>query len=179
MSKAVHQINLSFNPAEDRMLLRITASVESGLAEYRLWLTRRFVKLLWKVLDRMLEEAAVSDPALGPEGREAIKRFQQADILSRADFKTPFQGGDAAASPLGPDPLLITRFRVMKGPSGSQILNLMNEEGKGVHVTMNVRLIHSVRKLLSDKVREAQWDLSCDLLSEETPYLAEAPKSLN
>ena len=178
MPSSLHQLNLGFYPSEDRILLRITAGSQGDLAEYRLWFTRRFVKLLWKALDQMLEAATLSDPAIAPEGREAVKKFQQDDVLARADFMTPYAGG-AARTPLGPDPLLISRFQVSKNPEGYQILSLQTAGGQGLNLTMNAQLIHSVRKLIADKVREAQWDLPCALYIEEAVYMAEISKSVN
>ena len=178
MSSSLHQLNLAFDPAEDRMLLRITAGSPGEIAEYRLWLTRRFVRLLWKALDQMLEADAMSNPSIAPEGRKAIRKFQQDEVLSRADFTTHYTG-DAARTPLGPEPLLITRFQVTKNPDGSQILNFQTAAGQGVNLTMNTQLIHSVRKLLADKITEAQWDLPCALYTEDAVYIAEASKSIN
>ena len=56
MSAPLHQLTLTFDPIEDRMLLRIGTAKNT---EYHLWLTRRFIKVLWealmKVLDRTIE----------------------------------------------------------------------------------------------------------------------------
>ena len=56
MSAPLHQLTLTFDPVEDRMLLRIATAKNT---EYHLWLTRRFIKVLWealmKTLDRTIE----------------------------------------------------------------------------------------------------------------------------
>ena len=56
MSAPLHQLTLTFDPIEDRMLLRIGTAKNT---EYQLWLTRRFIKVLWealmKTLDRTIE----------------------------------------------------------------------------------------------------------------------------
>ena len=56
MSAPLHQLTLTFDPVEDRMLLRIGTAENT---EYHLWLTRRFIKVLWealmKTLDRTIE----------------------------------------------------------------------------------------------------------------------------
>ena len=56
MSAPLHQLTLTFDPIEDRMLLRIGTAKNT---EYHLWLTRRFIKVLWealmKTLDRTIE----------------------------------------------------------------------------------------------------------------------------
>ena len=48
----VHQIQLKYDAREDRSLLRISTLDK---CEYQFWMTRRFTKLLWPVLVRMLE----------------------------------------------------------------------------------------------------------------------------
>ena len=48
----LHQINLGYSPEEDRILLRINTT---GKTEYRLWMTRRYVKILWKLLTKSVE----------------------------------------------------------------------------------------------------------------------------
>ena len=56
MTAPLHQLTLTFDPVEDRILLRIGTADNT---EYRLWLTRRFLKVLWealmKILDRTIE----------------------------------------------------------------------------------------------------------------------------
>ena len=52
MSASLHQLTLTFDPGEDRMLLRIGTAENT---EYRLWLTRRFVKVLWEALMKTMD----------------------------------------------------------------------------------------------------------------------------
>tara|TARA_Y100001960_G_scaffold316032_1_gene382398 strand:- start:381 stop:1079 length:699 start_codon:yes stop_codon:yes gene_type:complete len=53
MAAQLHQLTLTFDPIEDRILLRIGTAENT---EYRLWLTRRFVKVLWKALMKNLDQ---------------------------------------------------------------------------------------------------------------------------
>ena len=46
------QINVSYVPGEDRLLLRVSTT---GGDEYRVWLTRRFVSLLMGLLQKEME----------------------------------------------------------------------------------------------------------------------------
>ena len=51
----LHQMTVKYLPTEDRMLLRIATSEKT---EYRLWLTRRFIGILWPALGGQLAETA-------------------------------------------------------------------------------------------------------------------------
>jgi hypothetical protein len=72
------QLNITFNPVEDRLLLRMTTGKADSLAEYRIWVTRRFAHLLWSVLDRMAEsDTELLDTRVAPESRETVREFQK------------------------------------------------------------------------------------------------------
>jgi len=66
---AIQQINISYNPVEDRLLLKIGFSDDAELA---VWLTRRLVKIMWQLLQ--------TDEIVGSQG-------------------TPSEGGASGARP--------------------------------------------------------------------------------
>jgi hypothetical protein len=45
----LRQININFDPVEDRLLLRITAGDPGNIDEFRIWLTRRLIQILWNL----------------------------------------------------------------------------------------------------------------------------------
>ena len=51
----LHQLKADFDAEQDRMLMLIAASEQ---VEVRMWLTRRFVKLLWPLLVKLADEAS-------------------------------------------------------------------------------------------------------------------------
>jgi hypothetical protein len=51
----LHQLKVDYNAEQDRLLMQIAAS---DAVELRMWLTRRFVKLLWPLLVKLAEEAS-------------------------------------------------------------------------------------------------------------------------
>ena len=67
MVDTLHQLNLTISTEEDRLLLRLSTS---GRSEYRLWLTRRFVRALWDVLVK----AAERQPGVGDQGNEEVRK---------------------------------------------------------------------------------------------------------
>lgn len=180
MAETKMQLNLTFIPVEDRLLFRIASGTPGvTMEEYRLWLTRRFVKLLWNALERMIDISTSMDPRIPPEGRNAIKQFQQSAALSHTDFATPYTS-EKATAPLGPNPLLIHKFQTRQGPDNNHILSLEATTGQTINITLNLQLIHSLRKLLADIIKEADWDLHpCAIISEGEFYVADATKTIN
>jgi hypothetical protein len=165
MPERLHQINLHFDPVEDRILLRMTVGAPEALSEFRILLTRRFVALLWKSLQGAAAESVRADERIAPASRDAVLRFQQESALARADFSTPFSQGDVA-TPLGDAPILVSRARVARSPQGGRILSLQAADGPALQINMNDQLLHSFMKLLSDAAGKAQWGLDLRLMSE-------------
>ncbi len=48
----IHQLQLAFDAAEDRLLFRLSTTAGE---EFRVFLTRRFVKMLWPHLVRTMD----------------------------------------------------------------------------------------------------------------------------
>lgn len=180
MAEAQLQLNLSFVPIEDRLLLRIASGKPGAMEEYRLWLTRRFVNLLWNVLDQMLEIHTALDPRIPPEGRKAVLQFQQSAALFQTDFKTPYNAENVTA-PLGPTPLLIYKLQSRETADENQMLSMEATTGQIINITLNLQLIHSLRKLIADTIKEAGWNLFNvrSIAPEEAVFVAEAPRTIN
>ena len=72
MSDHLHQINISYVPVEDRLMMRI--NTKQGI-EYRVWLTRRFTGILTGLLtkEKPYEADKVVDMPLGQTGILAYK----------------------------------------------------------------------------------------------------------
>ena len=51
----LHQLKVDYDAEQDRLLMQVATS--EGV-EVRLWLTRRFVKLLWPLLVKLAEDAS-------------------------------------------------------------------------------------------------------------------------
>lgn len=160
MNQKLNQINITFNPLEDRLLMRMTtgSSDDDSLTEIRMWLTRRYTRLLWSVFEKILDESVSRYPQANSENKAAIRQLQQEADLTQADFKTPYQSAPVP-TPLGETPLLLSRIQVRKDPDGSHVLNL-GTENQGINIVLNTQLVHSLMKLLAETVEKAQWDLS-------------------
>lgn len=151
----IHQIQMVYNAQEDRVLLRI---LSADRAEFRFWLTRRYVKLLWTVLLKMLER----DPAAVVHADENVRRtmmgFKHENVVRGGEFAKPFEEG-VNALPLGAAPVLLSRISGKQPGQNQQQLSLHPEQGQGIDLGVNVELLHMISKLLVDAVKQSDWDL--------------------
>ena len=157
------QLQLRFSPEEDRLLLRLNTDDRQ---EYRLWLTRRLVKLLWPVLVQTLESDALVQAQSDPDAKKAVVAFQQETALAQADFQTAFQE-DAEDLPLGDAPLLITRVQVKAGPGGGRTVSFLPNHGQGANVVFDVPTLHAFSRLLLNAAKRADWSLTLNLPKSE------------
>ncbi len=154
------QIKFEFNTIEDRLLLRISKRENySSSVEYRFWLTRRFVNIAIKAIDKLIEDELAADMQVSPDAINAMKKFQHEAALSKADFSTSY-GADAENCTLfGEKPLLVSTLKTQKKSKGKYVLSLLNNKNVGIHLTASMDLIHSLQKMLLDSANNAAWNL--------------------
>ena len=151
----LHQIQIRFDPKEDRILLRIRTADES---EFRFWLTRRYVKLLWPIVVRMLESDQQIARQGDPAAKSAVLSFQHEDALQRTDFSTQFKD-ETTNLPLGESPIVLAKIQLKQRPDGTSVLCMHPDKGEGIELAMNTVLLHSFAKLLTDAVALSEWEL--------------------
>ena len=151
----IHQIQMKYSAQEDRILLRISSTER---AEFRFWLTRRYVKLLWTILLKMLER----DPSAAQHADENVRRtllgFQHESAVQSANFAKPFEE-DVSSLPFGANPVLLSRISGKQPDQQQQLLCLHPEQGQGIDLTVNAGLLHMFSKLLVDAVGKSDWDI--------------------
>ena len=172
------QLNFSFHAMEDRLLFRIRTDEDGAATEYRFWMTRRFVRLIWKALEEILEAEATVNPLVPPDGRDAFIKFQQEAALTNADFQTPYSN-EEAQSRFGPAPLLLHGFRITKGSNGTFALLLQTATDQSITLNLNETLVISVRKLIAEEVRRAEWDVPLTPSPPVTAFKMEASRTIN
>jgi hypothetical protein len=152
----LNQLKIDYVPEQDRLLLLISAS---EAVEVRMWLTRRFVKLLWPLLVRLAEEGSPRIRAQpNPEARKALLGLEHEQAVQKADFSKPYDE-TARATPLGEAPLLMARIQTGHDPNGQPVVALHPVEGKGLTLTLDPVLLHSVCRLLQAAVKKSDWDM--------------------
>ena len=167
---SLNQVQLRFIPVEDRLLLQI----RTAEAEYRLWMTRRYVRLLWPVLLDLLASNAQVQSQADPHNRSQVLSFQHEQALRQADFTTRYRENEASM-PLGAAPVLLSRIQVRRRDGESRVLSLRPAEGPGVELNINDAFLHSFCKLLADTAANAGWDLELGLGLAAPVQGADAP----
>ena len=151
------QINVEFKSSEDRLLLRISEKEEKGCVEYRLWLTRRFVIILLRAIDKLIEDDSNSDMRVSPEAMEAMKKFKQEAALAKADFSTSYDSDSADCTLFGDKSLLVTKLKVSRKSKGKYAIGLFAEDNTGINLSVNIDLAHTIKKILLDAANRAEW----------------------
>jgi hypothetical protein len=171
----LHQLKIDFVAEQDRLLMMIAASEQ---VEVRMWLTRRFVKLLWPLLVKLAEEASPRiRTQTNPEARKALLGIEHEQAVSKADFSKPYEE-QARATPLGAEPLLLARIQTGHDPNGQPVLAMHPPEGQGVTLTLDPVLLHSVCRLLQAAVKKSDWDMDLKLPGSvpEEPVADQRPR---
>jgi hypothetical protein len=161
---SIHQINLSYDGLEDRALLRLSTTAR---AEFRFWLTRRFVRALWPALVGALRPESESATATTAEARDLVLSFQHEAALGEGDFATPYHR-DAVEFPLGEAPLLLGRASIRRTADGRPMLKLLPADGRGIEVALGPVLLHSLCELVRDVAQKAGWGLELEIARPAT-----------
>ena len=172
----LHQLKIDFAAEQDRMLMLIAASEQ---VEVRMWLTRRFVKLLWPLLVQLAEDASPRiKTQANPEARKALLSLEHEQAVARADFSKPFEA-EPVAMPLGAEPLLLARIQTGRDPNGLPVLALHPAEGQGLTLSFDAVLLHSVCRLLQAAVQKTDWDIELKLPGSELQVAGEVRRTIN
>jgi hypothetical protein len=155
----IHQMQITRDELEDRLLLRVSTTENS---EFRFWLTRRFVKQLWVLLLKMLEWDRAVQQQLDTGMRQTVMQIQHEGYAQQGDFSKGFEEVQRTL-PLGPTPVLLTRGKGTRRDDGLQVLSLQPEQGQGLDMTLDARLLHIFAKLVRDAAAHPDWDLNLAL----------------
>lgn len=160
----LRQLQLQYHAGEDRLLLR--ANNDAG-AEYRAWLTRKAVKLLWpKLLAGVCANPLIAGQA-NRDAQEAMLSFRHEEVVAKADFSTRYQERENPSYPLGEAPILAVRISLRPSSQGGQVLSLYPQQGQGIDLTLSEQLLHAFCKLMADTVGKADWGFALSLADGE------------
>lgn len=166
---SLHQIQLSYVPEEDRLLLRVSTREHQ---ELRFWLTRRLVARLWPLLVDQLAARADAGAHADPEARRSLLEFRHEAAVQQADFSAPYRDAPRE-TPLGAVPLLVTKARLRPGEAGFDLW-LMPAEGSGVRLSLTEAMLHSLCRMLEQTAARTEWGLASPLGAPAPP-----PERLN
>lgn len=165
----LHQIQVTYQPEEDRILLRVSFRAEDGsLEEIRSWLTRRLVKSLWPGIVRSLDsQVKLNQPQAAHASAEILSMEYQAsvtEIKASGNFDIPFEAA-AENYPLGETPLLVSATRFQLNPNEPLRIGFTGMSGESFEVCFTQTAMHGFCKLLQEAVKTAEWDLQLHIPS--------------
>ena len=176
----LHQLNLQYDPTQDRLLVRISTTAQ---IELRLWFTRRLtvgvMPLLRKLVAQQTDKIAalkapgeaVDRPA-NPKIREFLSEIERETALKNSDFATPYKepaskpGGDprGVAQAMN-DTLLVTEIALTPLDNahlrikftGNSSHSAPSGKGQDVQIELDDKLMHGFLHLLEKAYANSQW----------------------
>lgn len=152
MSETIKQIQASFNPTEDRLLLKL----HTGNQKIQAWITRRYLKLLIPALQG--QHPKTGKPLFSPKQQALVEMSQQATPSSAA-FEAPYEEPEQADMPLGDHPILLAKLTFKDLESDSPELVLEPEVGVGIGLSFKPAMVSALTKIIGQAVQSAEWDL--------------------
>jgi len=153
----LEQFSASYDGEQDRLLLRIRSSDD---AEFRFWLTRRYLALLWPILMKMAEDFSARKTT-DPLTRTTLAELAHGQAVGNADFASQYKEG--SLFPLGEQPVLLARINLKPLHGNTQTLTLLPQQGQGINLDLDERLVHVLARLLQQAVTAADWGLKLDV----------------
>ncbi len=151
----IKQIQLCYDTVQDRLLMRVAVA---GPGEMRLWLTRRFVKLLWPQLQALLASSATVTQHTLPSARRDVLAFERQRVRANADFETPFHETDNELSYDG-EPLLLSKLQVQRRDGNRITVRLGSNTDNWIELNLDRDMLHSVCSLLESISDSTDWSI--------------------
>jgi len=136
-------------------MLRIGTSEQS---EYKLWLTRRFISVLWGALMKIMEKDAELKKDLVPEVRDAMLAMQHQEAVQSANFDQA-HAEDNRDLTSNTGPLLVKGGSLTPVKPGLTQLKLDTENGTSINVALNKQLMHAFCHMTISTAFKADWAL--------------------
>ena len=148
MTDKLHQMNITYVPKEDRLLLRISTLQGD---EFRVWLTRRYTGLLFNVLNKQMEKSG---------GVPTVAASEETRKLFKAGALEQKYAGDSSHFPLGENGFLGFRINANETQDGVLHLEMAPEQGQGITIHLTNPLLYMFSNILNQGIDRAGWQLS-------------------
>lgn len=156
------------------MLLRISTTDH---AECRLWLTRRFVRVLWRALLQVLSNHPDMRPDLEPKVKDAIVAMQHHDVVHGSDFSQKYDA-KKENRPVNEKPMLVIGGACYASKDNTTRIKFQTADGKEINVKLNSELIHALCHLLVATTVKAEWSLDL-VIGGANVFVPEKPSHLH
>ncbi len=154
----LEQFNATYDALQDRIQMKIRASNET---EYRFWITRRFLSLLWPILMKMADDFSARNAPDDLLVRSTLAEMAHGNAVSQADFSSEYK--DGSQFPLGLEPVLLAKINLRPLIGNTQTLILLPNQGQGINLNLDEKLVHVLARLLQQTATVADWALKLDV----------------
>jgi hypothetical protein len=159
----IHQLSVSYEERQDRLLLRLNTLDKQ---EFRFWLTRRMCLRLMPAIDQSVVRVEASQPGVAvPDAtsQKMLTEIKRDAFLQKADFSTPFEA-QAVQKPLGEEPLLITDAQLSLQSNGGLLITFQEKSVdapvKSCQLNLQSSLVHGLVHLIQQALIKADWDFT-------------------
>lgn len=145
------EIDLTYLPHQDRLLLRVTSNQNS---EFQFWVTRLIVKNLWTMLLKA-DEVFTLKVGAGKQGASSEPSKKQESNFSKLDDEKKPE------KPWGESPLLVQGVKL--DPKNLLFMLSLVAEGKVFTIDLDPGITRSFLKMISGVVNQLDWGLNLSL----------------
>ncbi|MBP20034.1 MAG: hypothetical protein QF715_16995 [Pseudomonadales bacterium] len=154
MSSAINQMQMLYNPEEDRILFRVNTTDNK---EFRFWVTRRYTFLLMKVLKEHLEADPDVSMQGSPDAKQAVKNFKQEKAIQESNFGQKFKD-DPNELPMGDD--IPLAFKLTYNMREDKLhLGIQPRTGQGINLVIDRQINTSMVQLIISATQKADWTM--------------------
>jgi len=153
MSDKINQIQASYQPSEDRILLKIKTLNEQV---YLAWITRRFMKLLIPVLHG---QHPTTGKDLFDTKTSQVQQVQKEQTQMQGDYSSQYVTPENPNYPLGETPILLAKITFKDIYTDNSQLIFEPEKGQGVVLPYHADLLGPLMKIFSQALNAADWSL--------------------
>lgn len=148
----IRQLQIAHDALQDRLVLRVATQADE---EFRVWLTRRFLRELWPHLAKLLNASDAPAPLVA-----------NVDVIpTPPSFEQAFQD-DKASYPLGSNPLLTSEIKVDVLGDGSYHLTFREGRERSFDLGLTPDLLQAFCAMLRAAAEQAQWNLGLDYAAQ-------------
>lgn len=160
----IQQINLSYNPEQDRLLLRVGLADNSELL---VWLTYRITKALWQLLNGETHIPTASSIQAETPPQQAVAMFKQEaetiETLQKMDFSTAYQPREEVVNNAAMLAISVLLIQVADKPP---VLEMPCVEGVNVRMNLTQELTLALTNMLQLSSKEAGWQIAAPQKTE-------------
>ena len=156
------QAQITYSSEQDRLILTLGSTTDEAI---RLWLTRRFVSILWPVLIQALE---LHPEIVSEKDNRVIKQvkldFQHQQTVAKADHTSAFN--QDRVFPIGKEPVLIVKADISTQATTQLITaSFISIDDKKIDINLNQALLHNLCHLIIQAMPSTGWGLALEGLN--------------